>query len=119
MYRGVWYTGAINEEEGERYADGGYAGNAEKLLPEGAAVPADGAISAPCAADLLPGDVGGIAALDRTGLIDYYGGDLSPGVRHFGYAVRFGGLGRCIAICHAKNDLSEDRCRKCGVPLLK
>ena len=28
-------------------------------------------------------------------------------------------LGRCIAICHAKNDLSEDRCRKCGVPLLK
>lgn len=27
--------------------------------------------------------------------------------------------GRCIAICHAKNDLSEDRCRKCGVPLLK
>lgn len=36
MYRGVWYTGAINEEEGERYADGGYAGDAEKLLPEGA-----------------------------------------------------------------------------------
>lgn len=35
MYRGVWYTGAINEEEGERYADGGYAKNAEKLLPEG------------------------------------------------------------------------------------
>ena len=93
MYRGVWYTGAINEEEGERYADGGYAGNAEKLLPEGAAVPADGAISAPCAADLLPGDVGGIAALDRTGLIDYYGGDLSPGVRRFGCDVRFGGSG--------------------------
>lgn len=119
MYRGVWYTGAINEEEGERYADGGYARNAEKLLPEGSAVPADSAISAPCAADLLPGDVGGIAVLDRTGLIDYYGGDLSPGVRHFGCDVRFGGLGRCIAICHAKNDLSEDRCRKCGVPLLK
>ena len=29
--------------------------------------------------------------LDRTGLIDYYGGDLSPGVRHFGCDVRFGG----------------------------
>lgn len=57
--------------------------------------------------------------LDRTGLIDYYGGDLSPGVRHFGCDVRFGGLGRCIAICHAKNDLSEDCCRKCGIPLLK
>lgn len=28
-------------------------------------------------------------------------------------------LGRCIAICHAKNDLSEDRCRRCGVSLLK
>lgn len=119
MYRGVWYTGAINEEEGERYADGGYVRDAEKLLSEGAGVPADGAISAPCAADLLPGDVGGIAVLDRTGLIDYYGGDLSPGVRHFGCDVRFGGLGRWIAICHAKNDLSEDRCRKCGVPLLK
>ena len=79
MYRGVWYTGAINEEEGERYADGGYAGNAEKLLPEGAGVPTDGAISAPCAADLLPGDVGGIAALDRTGLIDYYGGEIPRG----------------------------------------
>ena len=28
-------------------------------------------------------------------------------------------LGRCIAICHAKNDLIEDRCRKCRIPLLK
>lgn len=28
-------------------------------------------------------------------------------------------LGRCIAICHAKNDLSEGRCRKCRLPLLK
>lgn len=27
--------------------------------------------------------------------------------------------GRCIAICHAKNDLSEGRCRKCRIPLLK
>lgn len=99
MYRGVWYTGAINEEEGERYADGRYARNAEKLLPEGAAVPADDTISAPCAADLLPGDVGGIAALDRTGLIDYYGGDLSPGVQHFGCDVRFGGLGQGMCFC--------------------
>lgn len=99
MYRGVWYTGAINEEEGERYANGGYARNAEKLLPEGAAVPADSAISAPCAADLLPGDVGDIAVLDRMGLIDYYGGDLSPGVRHFGCDVRFGGLGRGMCFC--------------------
>lgn len=34
---------------------------------------------AQCAADLLPGDVGGIAALDRTGLIDYYGGEIPHG----------------------------------------
>lgn len=80
MYRDVWYTGAINEEEGERYADGGYVRDAEKLLPEGAAVPADGAISAPCTADILPGDVGGIAVLDRTGLIDYYGEEIPHGV---------------------------------------
>lgn len=88
MYRGVWYTGAINEEEGERYADGGYARNAEKLLSEGAAVPADGAISAPCTADLLPGDVGGIAALDRTGLIDYYGGENPHGAGSGGASPR-------------------------------
>ena len=88
MYRGVWYTGAINEEEGERYADGGYAGDAEKLLSEGAAVPADGAISAPCTADLLPGDVGGIAALDRTGLIDYYGGEIPHGAGSGGASPR-------------------------------